>query len=70
MPGIVGQIDTISEQQPELATVDVAGATRDINGMTLANDGLKRGDWILIHAGFAMGKDRCGDRPRADGGVA
>ncbi|MGO9061995.1 MAG: HypC/HybG/HupF family hydrogenase formation chaperone [Candidatus Binataceae bacterium] len=54
--GIVGQIVTISEQQPELATVDVAGATRDINIMMLADDGLKRGDWILIHAGFAMEK--------------
>lgn len=54
--GIVGQIVTISEQHPELATVDVAGTTRDINIMMLAEDGLKRGDWILIHAGFAMEK--------------
>ena len=54
--GIVGQVVAISEQHPELATVDVAGATRDINIMMLADDGLKRGDWILIHAGFAMEK--------------
>ena len=54
--GIVGQIVTFSQQHPELATVDVAGATRDINIMMLADDGLKRGDWILIHAGFAMEK--------------
>lgn len=54
--GIVGQVVTISEQHPELAKVDVAGTTRDINIMMLADDGLKHGDWILIHAGFAMEK--------------
>ncbi len=36
--------------------MDVAGAAREINVMMLADDGLKRGDWILIHAGFAMEK--------------
>jgi hydrogenase expression/formation protein HypC len=54
--GIVGQVVALSEQHPDLATVDVAGATRDINIMMLAADGLKCGDWILIHAGFAMEK--------------
>ncbi len=54
--GIVGQVVAISEQHPELAKVDVAGTTRDINIMMLADDGLKHGDWILIHAGFAMEK--------------
>jgi hydrogenase expression/formation protein HypC len=54
--GIVGQIVALSEEHPELASVDVAGATREINIMMLAEEGLKRGDWILIHAGFAMEK--------------
>jgi hydrogenase expression/formation protein HypC len=54
--GIVGQIVALSEEHPELASVDVAGATRDINIMMLAEDGLQSGDWILIHAGFAMEK--------------
>ena len=54
--GIVGQILALSEEHPELATVDVAGAPRDINIMMLADEGLKSGDWILIHAGFAMEK--------------
>src|SRR5262249_361548 len=54
--GIVGQIVALSEEHPELASVDVAGATRDINIMMLTGDGLERGDWILIHAGFAMEK--------------
>ncbi len=54
--GIVGQIVTLSDEHPELAMVDVAGAVREINIMMLADDGLKCGDWILIHAGFAMEK--------------
>ena len=54
--GIVGQVVTISESHPELAEVEVAGTRRAINIMMLAEDGLKRGDWILIHAGFAMEK--------------
>jgi hydrogenase expression/formation protein HypC len=54
--GIVGQVVALSEEHPELATVDVAGAPRDINIMMLAEDGLECGDWILIHAGFAMEK--------------
>ena len=54
--GIVGQVVALSEEHPELATVDVAGAPRDINIMMLAEDGLACGDWILIHAGFAMEK--------------
>ncbi|HXR36791.1 MAG TPA: HypC/HybG/HupF family hydrogenase formation chaperone [Candidatus Binataceae bacterium] len=54
--GIVGQVVALSEQHPDLASVDVAGVTRDINIMMLAEDGLKSGDWILIHAGFAMEK--------------
>ncbi len=54
--GIVGKIVALCEEHPELASVDVAGATREINIMMLAQDGLKCGDWILIHAGFAMEK--------------
>ncbi len=54
--GIVGQIVTLSDEHPELAMVDVAGAVREINIMMVADDGLKCGDWILIHAGFAMEK--------------
>jgi hydrogenase expression/formation protein HypC len=54
--GIVGQVVALSERHPDLASVDVAGVTRDINIMMLAEEGLKSGDWILIHAGFAMEK--------------
>src|SRR5262249_9770375 len=52
--GIVGQVVALSEEHPDLARVDVAGVTRDINIMMLAEAGLKSGAWILIHEGFAM----------------
>jgi hydrogenase expression/formation protein HypC len=54
--GIVGQVVEMSKQHPELAMVDVAGAPREINIMMLSDEGLQCGDWILIHAGFAMQK--------------
>jgi hydrogenase expression/formation protein HypC len=54
--GIVGQIVAISEEQPEIATVDVVGAMREINLMMLVDEKIGCGDWILIHAGFAMEK--------------
>jgi hydrogenase expression/formation protein HypC len=54
--GIVGQVVSISQHHPDLASVDVAGTPRDINIAMLAGEDLKSGDWILIHAGFAMEK--------------
>jgi len=52
--GIVGQIVSLSAEHPDLAMVDVAGLTRPINVGILADEGLAPGDFILIHAGFAM----------------
>lgn len=37
------------------ATVDVCGARRDVNLMLLADD-VEIGDYVLVHAGFAMQK--------------
>jgi hydrogenase expression/formation protein HypC len=54
--GIVGRVVALSSEHPELASVDVAGVTRDINVLMLSEEGLASGDWILIHAGFAMEK--------------
>ena len=52
--GIVGQIVTLPEEHSDLAMVDVAGMTRPINVAILAGEPLAAGDFILIHAGFAM----------------
>ena len=62
--GIVGRVVTLSEERPELADVDVAGVVRPINVMMLAGDGLRAGDWILIHAGFAMERIDAGTAAR------
>lgn len=52
--GIVGRVVSLSEETRELAEVDVAGVARPIHVGLLIDDGLQAGDWILIHAGFAM----------------
>ena len=52
--GIVGRVTALSTAHPDLAEVDVAGVVRPINVGLLDGIGLEPGDWILIHAGFAM----------------
>ena len=39
-----------------LARVDVSGVTRIINIGLLEDEGLKTGDWVLIHVGFALSR--------------
>ena len=52
--GIVGRVTALSTAHPDLADVDVAGVVRPINVALLEGSDLRPGDWILIHAGFAM----------------
>ena len=52
--GIVGRVTALSTAHPDLADVDVAGVVRPINVGLLEGTELRPGDWILIHAGFAM----------------
>jgi len=54
--GIPGEIVTISQDQPDLAMVDVSGVRRKINIGLLEGEPLDPGDWILIHVGFALSK--------------
>ena len=54
--GIVGRIVTLDEASADLANVDVAGLVRKINVGILVDEKLEPGDWVLIHAGFAMEK--------------
>ncbi|MGD9765539.1 MAG: HypC/HybG/HupF family hydrogenase formation chaperone [Candidatus Binatia bacterium] len=54
--GIVGQVIALQCEHPDLAEVDVAGRRRSINIGILGGESLAPGDWILIHAGFAMEK--------------
>ena len=53
---IPGRIVEISPEQTALAKVDVAGVRRNVNIGLLEDGGVRPGDWVLIHVGFAMSK--------------
>jgi len=55
---IPGQIVDLVDESKRLARVDVAGVQRNVNIGLLDSDGVGvgPGDWVLIHAGFAMSK--------------
>ena len=54
--GIPGQIVEIVDPADHRATVDVDGVRREVNVGLVMGDagGIKVGDWVLIHVGFAM----------------
>ena len=54
--GIPGQLVEFMVEHEHLARVDVSGVTRVINIGLLEDEGLQKGDWVLIHVGFAMSK--------------
>ncbi len=54
--GIPGEVIEFLPDQPDLAKVDVGGVRRVINVGLLAGEPLCRGDWVLIHVGFALSK--------------
>jgi hydrogenase expression/formation protein HypC len=54
--GIPGQLVEFMDEHEHLARVDVSGVTRVINIGLLNDEGLQKGDWVLIHVGFAMSK--------------
>ena len=45
---------TVLEVTGDAATVDVGGVRRDISLMLV--DGVSVGDWVILHAGFAIEK--------------
>ena len=53
---IPGQIIEMLPERPQLALAEVSGVRRSVNIMMLADEGLKAGDWVLIHVGFALAK--------------
>lgn len=54
--GIPGRILELPVDQPDLGRVDVDGVIRGINMSLLADDPPVRGEWVLIHLGFALQK--------------
>jgi hydrogenase expression/formation protein HypC len=55
---IPGQIVDMVDDVNQIAKVDVVGVRRNINVSLLTGDGdgVQRGDWVLIHVGFALSK--------------
>lgn len=54
--GIPGQIVEMVDETLEIARVEVSGVKRNVSVALLAAEGVKPGDWVLIHVGFAMSK--------------
>jgi hydrogenase expression/formation protein HypC len=54
--GIAGQIIDFVSASTDLARVNVFGVERMVNIGLVENEGLKPGDWVLIHVGFAIAK--------------
>jgi hydrogenase expression/formation protein HypC len=51
--GIPGEVVELGEHE-DLAVVAVEGVPRMINIGLLADEGLRPGDWVLVHLGFAL----------------
>ena len=54
--GIAGQIIEFLSESRDLARANVFGAERVVNVGLVENEGLRPGDWVLIHVGFAIAK--------------
>jgi hydrogenase expression/formation protein HypC len=54
--GIAGQIIEFLPDSRDLVRANVFGVERLVNVGLVENEGLKPGDWVLIHVGFAIAK--------------
>jgi hydrogenase expression/formation protein HypC len=53
---IPGQVVEFFPEQPNIALIDVVGVRRKVDLGLLQDDLPLKGDWVLIHVGFAMSK--------------
>jgi hydrogenase expression/formation protein HypC len=53
---IPGQVVEFFPDQPTIALIDVVGVRRKVDLGLLQDDPPVKGDWVLIHVGFAMSK--------------
>jgi hydrogenase expression/formation protein HypC len=55
---IPGQVVELVDEVNRLATVEIAGVRRTVNVALLDDDGagVRPGDWVLIHVGFALAR--------------
>lgn len=52
--GIPAQVVELLAPETKAAIVDVEGVQREVSVILLLDDGVKVGDWVLLHVGFAM----------------
>lgn len=52
--GIPAQVVEILSAERKAAIVEVEGVRREISIVVVEEDGVKVGDWVLLHVGFAM----------------
>jgi hydrogenase expression/formation protein HypC len=53
---IPGKVVEFTDEENQIAKVEVGGVRRQINIGLLDRDELRLGDYVLIHVGFAMSK--------------
>ena len=53
---IPGRIVEFVDAENHIAKVDVGGVRRNVNTAMLDEEGVRVGDYVLIHVGFAMSK--------------
>ena len=56
MLSVPGQVVELFPNQPTTALIDVIGVRRKVDLGLLQDDMPVKGDWVLIHVGFAMSK--------------
>ena len=54
--GIPGQVLEIVDDANSIAKVNVSGVKRNVSIALVRPEGIRPGDWVLIHVGFAMSK--------------
>ena len=52
--GIPAQVVEILAAEKKSAIVEVEGVRREVSIVIVLDDGVKVGDWVLLHVGFAM----------------
>ncbi len=52
--GIPAQVVEFLAPEKKAAIVEVEGVRREVSIVVVLDDGVKVGDWVLLHVGFAM----------------
>jgi len=52
--GVPGRVVELVDDPPQHARVDLEGRLRVVSVAMLAADGVRVGDWVVVHQGFAL----------------